>query len=64
MKGRVLAMVIAAVLKAISPLLRRTLDELINNMYRTALSTDVDFDDALVESLAELLKVELIEPDA
>ncbi len=59
MKGRVLAAVIAVILKAISPLLRRTLDELINNLYQTALTTDTDFDDALVESLAELLGVEL-----
>ena len=59
MKGRVLVAVIAVILKAVSPLLRRTLDELINNLYQTALSTDVDYDDALVESLAELLDVEL-----
>ncbi len=59
MKGRVLAVVIASVLKAISPLLRKTLDDMINNLYQRALETDVDFDDALVESLAELLDVEL-----
>ena len=59
MKGRVLAVIIAAVLKAISPLLRKTLDDVINNLYVKAKETDVEFDDVLVESLAELLDVDL-----
>jgi len=59
MKGRVLAVIIAAVLKSISPLLRKSLDDIVNNLYQRAKETDVEFDDVLVETLAELLDVEL-----
>ncbi len=59
MKGRVIAVIITVVLKAISPVIRKSLDDMINNLYQKALETDVEFDDVLVETLADLLKVEL-----
>ncbi len=59
MKGRVIAVIIAVVLKAISPVIRKSLDDMVNNLYQRALETDVEFDDVLVETLAELLDVEL-----
>ena len=59
MKGRVIAVIIATVLKAISPLIRKSLDDMVNNLYQRALETDVEFDDVLVETLAELLDVDL-----
>lgn len=59
MQGRVLAVVVSVVLKAISPLLRKSLDDMVNNLYQKALETDVEFDDVLVETLAEMLDVDL-----
>lgn len=59
MQGRVLAVVIAVVLKAISPILRKSLDDMVNNLYAKSKETDVEFDDVLVETLAEILDVEL-----
>ena len=59
MKQRLIIIVIATVLKAISPLLRQGLDTLIKSLYAKALETDTDADDVLVEALADLLDVDL-----
>lgn len=59
MKNRVLVVIIAVVLKAISPVLRKSLDSMVRALYGKALETDVEYDDVLVESLAELLGVDL-----
>jgi len=59
MKQRLIILIIGSFLKAISPLLRTSLDTLIKQLYLKALTTDVEIDDLLVEGLADLLEVDL-----
>jgi len=59
MKQRLIILVIGAFLKAISPLLRTTLDTLIKQAYLKALTTDVEIDDLFIEALADLLNIDL-----
>ena len=59
MKQRLIILIIGSFLKAISPLLRTSLDTMIKQLYLKALTTDVEIDDLLVEGLADLLEVDL-----
>lgn len=57
--GGVLLRVLVALLRVISPELRRWLGELIRELYQRATATENPNDDVLVESLAGLLGVDL-----
>jgi len=59
MKTRLLILIIGTFLKAISPILRNTLDTAIKQLYQKALSTDVEVDDIFVEALADFLDIDL-----
>jgi len=59
MKKRFIIILLAMCLKQISSVLRLELDKLIKQLYEKAKSTDVEFDDVLVEGLAELLDIDL-----
>ncbi len=59
MRKRLIIIVIGTVLKAISPLLRTSLDSMIKSLYAKALETDTEADDLLVEALADMLEVDL-----
>lgn len=59
MKKRFILIVIAMAIKACSPLMRAAIKKGVNTLYLKAKETDVEYDDMLVEALAELLDVEL-----
>lgn len=59
MKSRLVILIIATILKKVSPLLRTALDNGIRQLYAKALETDIEEDDLLVEALADLLSVDL-----
>jgi len=59
MKAGLIIVVLSVVLKAISPVLRSSLEAGVKALYAKAKTTDVEFDDALIELLAELLDIDL-----
>lgn len=59
MKAGLIIVVLGIILKAISPVLRTSLEAGIKALYEKAKTTDVEFDDALIELLADLLDVDL-----
>ena len=59
MKKKLLLRVLGMALKALSPLMRRSLENQVNKLYETAKSTAEEHDDLMVEALAELLDIDL-----
>jgi len=59
MKTRLIILILGTMLKALSPILRRTLDDIIRNLYVRAQTTETEVDDIFVTALAEFLDVDL-----
>jgi len=59
MKAGLIIVVLGVILRAISPVLRTSLEAGVKALYAKAKKTDVEFDDALIGLLAELLYIDL-----
>jgi len=57
--GTLIAPVLRIVIRALSPIIKKGLEDSIRNLYNRALETENEIDDIFVELLADLLDIEL-----